>query len=102
MVKLSTYQCKRRRHGFDPWVVKIPWRRKWQPIPGFLPEKSHGQRSMVGYNPWGCKDLTNIHTHVGVRLELGNFPVRRLLICVRLLSRKGGCEVLVSNIQSSR
>ena len=32
---------------------KIPWRRKWQPIPVFLPGKSHGQRSLVGYSPWG-------------------------------------------------
>ena len=36
-------QCRRRkRHGFDPWVRKIPWRRKWQPTPVFLPGKSHG------------------------------------------------------------
>ena len=50
------------RPGFDPWVGKIPWRRKWQPIPIFLPGKSHGQRSLVGYSPWGHKrvghDLT--------------------------------------------
>ena len=35
--------------GFDPWVMKIPWRRKWQPTPVFLPVKSHGQRSLVVY-----------------------------------------------------
>ena len=40
----------------DPWVGKIPWRRKWQPIPVFLPEKSHGQRSLAGYSPWGRKE----------------------------------------------
>ena len=40
---------------FDPWVGKIPGRRKWQPTPVFLPEKSHGQRSPVGYSPWGHK-----------------------------------------------
>ena len=45
------------RPGFDPWVGKIPWRRKWQPIPVFLPGKSHGQRSLVGYSPWGRKEL---------------------------------------------
>ena len=39
-----------------PWVGKIPWRRKWQPILAFLPGKSHGQRSMEGYSPQGCKD----------------------------------------------
>ena len=42
-----------RRHGFDLWVGKIPWRRKWQPTPVFLPEKSHGQRSLAVYSPWG-------------------------------------------------
>ena len=47
--------CQRRRPGFDPWVRKIPWRRKWQPTPVFLPGKSHGQRSLAGYSPWGCK-----------------------------------------------
>ena len=40
---------------FDPWVRKTPWRRKWQPISIFLPGKSHGQRSLVGYNPWGLR-----------------------------------------------
>ena len=44
-----------RRHGFDPWVGKILWRRKWQPTPVFLPGKFHGQRSLVGYSPSGCK-----------------------------------------------
>ena len=43
--KESTSQC--RRCGFDSWVRKIPWRRKWQPTPVFLPGKSHGQRSLV-------------------------------------------------------
>ena len=43
--------------GFDPWVAKIPWRRKWQPISVFLPGKSHGWRSLVGYSPGGDKDL---------------------------------------------
>ena len=45
-----------RRPGFDPWVGKIPWRRKWQPTPVLLPWKSHGRRSLVGYSPWGCKE----------------------------------------------
>ena len=39
---LPTSQC--RRHGFNPWIRKIPWRRKWQPTPVFLPGKSHGQK----------------------------------------------------------
>ena len=44
------------RPGFNPWVRKIPWRRKWPPTPVFLPGKSHGQRSLVGYSPWGHKE----------------------------------------------
>ena len=47
----STCQC--RRLEFHPWVRKIPWRRKWKLTPVFLPGKSHGQRSLAGYSPWG-------------------------------------------------
>ena len=39
-----------RRLQFDPWVGKIPWRRKWQPATVFLPGEFHGQRSLVGYS----------------------------------------------------
>ena len=39
-----------------PWVRKIPWRREWQPTPGFLPGESYGQRSLVGYSPRGNKE----------------------------------------------
>ena len=39
------------------WVGKIPWRRKWQPTPVFLPGKSHGQKSLAGYSPKGAKEL---------------------------------------------
>ena len=54
------------RPGFNPWVGKIPWRRKWQPTPVFLPGESHERRSLVGYSPWGCKesDMTEwLHFH---------------------------------------
>ena len=46
-----------RRPGFDPWVGRIPWRRTWQPTLVSLPGESHGQRSLAGYSPWGCKEL---------------------------------------------
>ena len=52
-VKKSACQC--RRQEFEPWVRKMPWRRKLEPTPVFLPEESHGQRSLVDYNPWGSK-----------------------------------------------
>ena len=45
--------CQCRRCGFDPWLRKIPWRRKGQPTPVFSPGKPHGQRSLVGYSPQG-------------------------------------------------
>ena len=50
---------------FDPWVGKIPWRRACQPTPLFLPGESHGQRSLEGYSPWGCKesDMTEATEH---------------------------------------
>ena len=53
-------QC--RRPGFNPWVGKTSWRRKWQPTPVFLPGKSHGWRSLVGYSSWGRKgsDTTDL------------------------------------------
>ena len=64
--RLSVYlQC--RRPGFDPWVGKIPWRKKWQSTPVLLPGKSHGQRSLVGYSPWRCKELDTterLHFHL--------------------------------------
>jgi len=48
----SICQCRRcKRCKFDPWVGKIPWSRKWQPTPVFLPEEFHGQRSLMGYSP---------------------------------------------------
>ena len=42
-----------KRHWFDPWVGKIPWRRTWQPTPVVLPRESFGQRSLAGYGPQG-------------------------------------------------
>ena len=54
--KETAYQCRRcKRLRFDSWVRKMPWRRKWQPTPVFLPGKSHGQKSLVCYSPWGCR-----------------------------------------------
>ena len=55
--KESACQCRRRkRHGFDPWVRKFPSSRNWQPTPVFSSGKFHGQRSLVGYGTWVCKE----------------------------------------------
>ena len=43
--------------GFNPWVGKIPRRRKWLPTPLFWPGEFHGQRNLEGYSPWGRKEL---------------------------------------------
>ena len=57
--------CSCRRHGFDPWVRKIPWRRKWQLSLVFLPGESHRERGLVGHSPWYRKEsrtrLRNFH-----------------------------------------
>ena len=58
-----------RRPGFDPWVGKIPWRRKWQPTPVLLPGESHGVRSLVGYSSWGRKESDTTE-----RLHTQTFP----------------------------
>ena len=60
---------------FDPWVGKILWRRKWQPTPVFMPGKSHRQRGLVGYSPWGCErvghDLATEHIYCLISMLLG-------------------------------
>ena len=55
--------CQWRRLRFDPWVQKIPWRRKWLPTPVFLPGEFHGQRSLEVYSPWSPKSQTWLNTH---------------------------------------
>ena len=65
--KESTCQC--RRFKFDPWVRKIPWKRKCPPIPAFLSGKFHGQRNLAGYSPWGHRvrhDWLSTHMHAHI------------------------------------
>ena len=60
----ASAQCG--RPGFDSWVRKIPWRRKWQSTPALWPGKSHGRRSLIGYSSWGGKELDpteRLHFH---------------------------------------
>ena len=64
--KDPTCQCGRlKRLRFNPWVRKIPWRRTWQPTPVFLTRQSNGQGSLMGYSPWGHKELdtTEVTSH---------------------------------------
>ena len=77
--KESAWQCWRcRRCGVDPWVRKIPWRRKWQLTLVFFPRKFHRQRRLVGYSPRGHKELDTVPEHV----------CRHTILCVLFLEKK--------------
>ena len=81
----SSYQC--RRLGFNPWVRKIPWKRKWQPIPIFLPGKSHGQRSLVGKEP-DMTEHTYMHAQKGfINNKLVCCPSKALRFFIQRISR---------------
>ena len=94
-----TCQCRRcKRLKFDPWVAKILWRRKWQPTPVFFPEKSHGQRNLTGYSPWGCKELdateqththTHTHTHKAAKYQISQVKEFSAFLCMGKI--KGFC-----------
>ena len=95
---LLTIACQCRRHGFDPWLGKIPWRRKWQPTPVFLPREPHGQRNMAGYSPWGHKSVRyNLVTKQQI-VDLQNFRcTNKVIQCVsftRLFSTVGYYKIL--------
>ena len=62
--------CQCRRLGFDPWVRKIPWRKKWQPTPAFLSGTSHGQGSLAGYSPCGHRVRHDLATKQQQHLTL--------------------------------
>ena len=55
------YSCQTGDVGLIPGLRRSPWRRKWQPTPLLLPGKSHGQRKLAHYHPWGCKSWTQLN-----------------------------------------
>ena len=79
-------------------VRKITWRRKWQPTPVFLPGKSHGQRSLEGCSPWGCKVSMTEHTcsvsccWVWVVVIVVVFPHLPVYLIFFLSRRTGGSQ----------
>ena len=73
-------QCRRhKRRRFDPWVSKVPWSRKWQPTLVFLPEKSHGQRSLSGHSPWDRKESFTIDMQMCLTLNFLFYKRRGLI-----------------------
>ena len=80
--KESTCNAGTHRCGHNPWVQKIARKRKWQPIPVCLPEKSHGQRSPAGYRPKGHKewDMTNHASLIWPCLLVGNIDSLTMLV----------------------
>ena len=78
--KESACQCRKpKKQGSSPWVGKVPWSEKWQPTPVFLPGKFHGQRSLVGLQSMGYKELDmtewlSMHTgRINVMMYAGFF-----------------------------
>ena len=67
-----------KRPGFDLWIKKIPWIKEWQPTPVFLPEESHGQKSLAGYSPWDHKES---NTTEQLTLSLLTFLPAFVLLC---------------------
>ena len=103
--KKSACQCRRhKRCWFSPWVGKMPWRRKWQCAPVFLPRESHCRR-LVGYSPWGHKEsgMTSNFTQVHARTYIYISPLSRavLHLCIPPLSvvteSQAGLAVLYSS-----
>ena len=89
--KESPCQCRRRkRHGFDPWVGKIPWRRKWQTTPTFLPEKSHKawQATVHGV----AKSQTRLSDWAGINTMLYSkkLKIKRLLVFPKITQLLSG------------
>ena len=89
------------RPGFDPWVGKIPWRRKWQSTPVFLPGESHGRRSLVGYSPWGRKEsdtTEQLHLHLHLVLKQPVFDPPSSPLCLHSIHPPGLSEGFVSSL----
>ena len=101
-----------RRRRFNPWVGKIPWGRKWQLAPVFLPMKSHGQRSLVAIcSPGGCRvwhDWSDLAVagilFINVRKKLGlpRWPIDKESACQCRSHRRRRFNPWVGKIPCSR
>ena len=105
MVKNSGKEHRRRRRcGFDPWVGKIPQKKKWQSTTVFLPGESHGQKCLVGYSPWGHKesDTTEVtsHSHIWFIMLCNVFWIARWFSCVCVcVCQRGNFSVVSDSLQ---
>ena len=76
------------RPGFHPWVGKIPWRREQLPTPAFLPGEFHGQKCLVSYSPWGCRELDTTEqlslTHIAF-IHVPGVVLHRLNVLIHLI-----------------
>ena len=85
---------------FDSWVRKIPRRRKWQPTPVFLPGESHGQKSLVGYSPWGHKKSDTTE-----QLSMQPHRMKTQLLCIERCTERdalpGIAHMIVGTGQAS-
>ena len=80
VVKIAC-QCRRhKRHGFDPWVRKTPWRRAWQLPPVFLSRESHGQRTLAGCYPWDCKELDTTEATLPAHRQLRQYVQTEVIL----------------------
>ena len=106
--KESDCQCRRcRRLHVDPWVKKITLRKKWQPIPIFLPGKFHEQGSLVSYSQWGHKRVgrdwatestyTHTHTHTDTHTQTHTHTHTKCFVMPRTHSYPYICETLGKN-----
>ena len=94
--------CLCRGCRLNPWLRKMPWRRKWHATAVFLPGKSHGQRSLVGYSPWGRKETeTRLSAHTQMKYLL-NTCLFFLLLSLRTNLWQplicSGCEPFVNRV----
>ena len=72
---------KTQQMGFDPWIQQILWRRKWLPTPVFLPENSHGQRSLVAFSLWGCKRVRHDWVYTLIFISPLTLPYFTSFLC---------------------
>ena len=84
--KESAFQSRRhKRCGFDPRVGKIPRRRKWHLTPIFLPVDFHGQKNLVAYSPWGCKESAKLRLSTAWQVYANREESRIFLLLLQQL-----------------